>query len=476
MVHTVEHAPVDADRTVEPGWEPRIVALVCKWCTYAGADMAGTTRRKYEPNVRTMRFLCTGGLDPLFVLKAFERGVDGVLISGCHPGDCHYVQGNLLARRRFTVLEGLMEFLGLDQRRLQFAWISASEGVKWSETVNRVTEGVRLAGPLLGWGRPSTPVPEAPPFPSVTDEPPGREPPSDEEVQAVTRHLREKVAQLLGEEAVDTVIGYGPGDLPGDMVPAFVNRPEDADALAWNEHCENNLCVYLPEALKKNADGRVGVVAKACDARSVTGLVRESQFDRDRVVVLGVPCRGIWRDGRLAPKCHSCTEGVSLQSDWTMTPEGVQEGTAVSSEGASVAADPRDAQLVALEALPRQDRWDYWQHQFERCLRCYACKAVCPLCYCGTCVAEMHRPQWIPKAIDGPGNTAWNVIRAMHLAGRCVGCDECTRVCPADIRLDLLNRKVEKELENRFGYALSDNPETPPPLSTFKPDDPDQFG
>ncbi len=156
MVQLAESRGTPESAEEKKGWEPRIVALVCNWCTYAGADMAGTTRRIYEPNVRVLRFLCTGRMDPLFIVKAFEQGADGVLVSGCHPGDCHYVQGNMLARRRLSVFRALMDHLGLDRRRLHFAWVSASEGVKWSRVVNEVTAAVREAGPLRHWGKPTT--------------------------------------------------------------------------------------------------------------------------------------------------------------------------------------------------------------------------------------------------------------------------------------------------------------------------------
>ena len=131
----------------EVAFEPRIAAFICNWCTYAGADMAGTSRREYAPNVRNVRFLCTGRMDPLFILKAFEQGADGVVLSGCHPGDCHYVQGNMLARRRFTIFEAFMDFLGLDQRRLQFAWVSASEGNLFAALIEKVAAGVKERGP-----------------------------------------------------------------------------------------------------------------------------------------------------------------------------------------------------------------------------------------------------------------------------------------------------------------------------------------
>jgi len=134
-------------------FEPRIVAFVCNWCTYAGADLAGTSRMKHAPNVRVIRVPCTGRISPLFVMKAFENGADGVLVSGCHPGDCHYVEGNYHARRRWTVFRELIHFLGLEPGRLHFSWISAAEGAKWAQTVDSVVAEVKKLGPLPSWKR-----------------------------------------------------------------------------------------------------------------------------------------------------------------------------------------------------------------------------------------------------------------------------------------------------------------------------------
>lgn len=147
-----EETPAPAEKVEEPPpsegkWEPRIVAFVCNWCTYLGMDLAGTSRMKYQPNVRVIKVPCTARIDPLFVVKAFENGADGVLVSGCHPGDCHYNTGNYHARRRWTVFRELFSFLGLDLNRLQFSWVSAAEGVKWVKVINEVTDTVRELGP-----------------------------------------------------------------------------------------------------------------------------------------------------------------------------------------------------------------------------------------------------------------------------------------------------------------------------------------
>jgi coenzyme F420-reducing hydrogenase delta subunit len=129
-------------------FRPRIVAFLCNWCSYAGADLAGTTRLKHRADVRVIRVPCSGRVDASFVLKAFERGADGVIIGGCHPGDCHYVRGNLNARRRFLLLRELLAILGIEPERFQVAWCSAAEGAKWASLVDEVCARVEELGPL----------------------------------------------------------------------------------------------------------------------------------------------------------------------------------------------------------------------------------------------------------------------------------------------------------------------------------------
>jgi coenzyme F420-reducing hydrogenase delta subunit len=132
----------------ETPWNPKIVAFVCNWCTYTGADLAGTSRLKQEANARLIRVPCTGRIDPVFVIKAFESGADGVLISGCHPADCHYNTGNYHARRRWTMFHNLLDFVGIDSSRLHFSWVSASEGKKWVTVVDGVIDEIRARGPF----------------------------------------------------------------------------------------------------------------------------------------------------------------------------------------------------------------------------------------------------------------------------------------------------------------------------------------
>jgi len=140
-----------AEKETKTEWEPKIVGFVCNWCTYAGADLAGTSRLKYPPNVRLVRLPCTGAIDPLFIIKAFEGGADAVLVSGCHPGDCHYTSGNYHARRKMTVFRDLLEFVGIDPGRFWMSWISASEGLKFANFMKEIVDEVKKIGPLKGY-------------------------------------------------------------------------------------------------------------------------------------------------------------------------------------------------------------------------------------------------------------------------------------------------------------------------------------
>ncbi|MBN2065356.1 MAG: hydrogenase iron-sulfur subunit [Candidatus Thermoplasmatota archaeon] len=129
-------------------FEPNIIGFLCNWCSYAGADLAGTSRIQYPPNVKIIRVMCSGRINPIFVLNALQQGIDGVIIGGCHPGECHYETGNYLTRRRITVLKKLLEYIGIDPRRVQMTWISASEGAKFADVIKAATDEIRNLGPI----------------------------------------------------------------------------------------------------------------------------------------------------------------------------------------------------------------------------------------------------------------------------------------------------------------------------------------
>ena len=129
-------------------FEPNILAFLCNWCSYAGADLAGTSRIQYSSNVKIIRVMCSGRVNPVFIINALQNGIDGVLIGGCHPGECHYDTGNYLARRRITILKKLLEYIGIDPRRVQLTWVSASEGNKFADVINEFTADIKKIGPI----------------------------------------------------------------------------------------------------------------------------------------------------------------------------------------------------------------------------------------------------------------------------------------------------------------------------------------
>ena len=129
-------------------FEPKIVGILCNWCSYAGADQAGISRKKFAPNVRVVRVMCSGRVEPAFILKAFEKGADGVIILGCHPGDCHYIEGNYKTQRRIPLLKKLLAQMGVEEERLRLEWVSASEGDRFATIVDEMTETIRKLGPF----------------------------------------------------------------------------------------------------------------------------------------------------------------------------------------------------------------------------------------------------------------------------------------------------------------------------------------
>ncbi|TGE33216.1 hydrogenase iron-sulfur subunit [Desulfosporosinus sp. Sb-LF] len=131
-------------------FKPKIAAFLCNWCSYAGADLAGVGRIQYPASIRTIRVPCSGRINPLYVLKAMANGADGVLVSGCHPGDCHYISGNYVARRKFALIQSLLKHVGLEEGRVNFSWVSAAEGGRFAEVVKGVTERVTALGPNNG--------------------------------------------------------------------------------------------------------------------------------------------------------------------------------------------------------------------------------------------------------------------------------------------------------------------------------------
>ncbi|WP_136524208.1 4Fe-4S dicluster domain-containing protein [Geomonas ferrireducens] len=294
--------------------------------------------------------------------------------------------------------------------------------------------------------------------------------------EAVTEAIRKEAVKILKEETVVGVVGYLPGRRKGTATPALVTSVEEAEKLIFSPACVNNLSVYLTKAKKGVLkQGKVGIVAKGCDMRALAGLMTESQLQREDLFIIGVVCPGVYGFGvertgtlteaNIARKCRECTVHM---------PEGADVAAGTHAELADLT--PEEAEEMArIEAMPQAERWAFWKEHFSRCIRCMACRQVCPFCYCEQCLCDKNRPQAVESSPRPAGNMAWHLVRAMHLAGRCGGCAECERVCPMDIPLNLLNRRMAKELKELYDYEAGLAPVEKGPLNQYKEDDDQSF-
>ena len=274
--------------------------------------------------------------------------------------------------------------------------------------------------------------------------------------------LRQVCRKLLEDGTANVVIAYGQSDADGPVYPIFVTRPEDTDKIVWNRQCFANLTTYLTRKEVK-ALGKIAVVVKGCDARALLVLEQESQVDRSTVHVIGMACAGVG-EPEPAAKCGVCDVHMPRGAD-------VIVGSVPETSGDV----ERYAAVEEFMKKSPEERLAFWKSEFERCIRCYACRGVCPLCYCNKCIADKNRPQVIDTSSSLKGNFAWNITRAFHLAGRCVGCGECTRICPAGIDLRLLNESLARSAEQHFGYRAGMDPETPPVIGSYNAEDRENF-
>ena len=310
------------------------------------------------------------------------------------------------------------------------------------------------------------------------------------------------VRKLLGEGAIEYFIGYGAGSEPHRVVPCFVTSEHEIERLVWGPLCLQNLSKYVLQA--KDLEGKAGLLVKGCDARAIVELLKQHQIEREKVVVIGVACQGqvdprkleevlgvpmeqvqgvedagdqflvtIGEDDRkvakeqvLWDKCLYCRHPAAFEYDFTLgeiVPFSIDAG------------ESEFAMVEELEQLAVEERRAFWQKQFARCMRCNACREVCYACYCKECIFDRKMPRWLDKPPLLPENEIYHLIRAVHLAGRCIDCGECERVCPMNIPLSRLYKKVQKDIAELFDYEAGIELDEVPPLVSFELDDQDPF-
>ena len=312
---------------------------------------------------------------------------------------------------------------------------------------------------------------------------------------SVEERLRDECRRLLENKEVDVILGYQRGTLPLRSAPLFARKPEDVERMIWDETCENSVSVYIPR-LKGS---RVGIVAKGCDGRWVVEYITENQVSRSALKVIGVPCDGVLsrkaleraagprsimeghlEDGHVVLKGRGWQERVPIQE--VLEPSCktcVQKSSPIIDLDLGRVESPNPkgdfGDVAAVEAREVDERWDIFVQEASKCIRCYACRQACPGCYCKVCFVDRSKPTWVGGTDDLTDAMVFHIMRAMHLAGRCVDCGACEKACPAGVNLRLLNRKLERDARELYGHVAGLRVDDKPMLSTFRPNDPGDF-
>lgn len=319
--------------------------------------------------------------------------------------------------------------------------------------------------------------------------------------------LRDEAKRALGRKEIEYLIGYQAGSYGFRVSAAFINSKEEVDRLIFSPLCALSLVNYLtiegkPPLVadeKKGKAGKIAIVVRGCDSRAINQLLAEGGLSRDRLYIIGVACSGVIdlkkaearfpgvldraeiseendtylisiggethtvaRDELLADTCKTCQYPTPLIFDKLVGDK--RKGSPA-----------RYDDIQSFEEKTPEEKQEFWQSQLSRCIRCYACRNACPLCYCDGCILDKLKPQWVKRSVDTAENFMFHLTRAFHLAGRCVSCGECERVCPASIPLMKLNRKMEKDVKEIFNFEAGKDPAVEPLLNTFKVEDPDDF-
>jgi len=305
------------------------------------------------------------------------------------------------------------------------------------------------------------------------------------------QELRKEARKLLEEGKVDHILGFARGSLKFTPTPLITEEKEEVASLVINPFIVNNLAKFLIEL-----PGRVGIVAKGCDSRSVVSLIQDNQVIREAVVIIGVPCSGlidIAKVEKLVNKDRDEIDDIALQGEKVAVIIGGQKTELPTKEVlfehclGCESPTPQEYDILVgkptnavgdkelsrkgikkLEDMVPEQRWAFWKEQLSRCIRCYACRQVCPACFCARCFVEESQPQWISPVSQWQDNLMFQVIRNIHVAGRCTDCGECERVCPQNIPLRSLSKKMSELVDEMFHYKAGIDKNAPALMTAYE--------
>ena len=297
----------------------------------------------------------------------------------------------------------------------------------------------------------------------------------------ITNQIRKIARDLLEKGEVSLFMAWEKGNQEYETRPFFARRPEETEHLVFDQYSIHNLA----NGLLKYRDGqeKIGIVVKGCDSRGIVRLLEDNQIARERLYIVGVCCPGM-KDplqaaraasglapadagNELAAKCRECLQPNPVIYDQLL---GQEQPPRLPGE--------RFERVKELEALSPDERYQFFEQELSRCIRCYACRQACVACNCRTCIFDEMRPQWVGRETSISDNMMYHLVRASHMAGRCVECGECERVCPVNIPLMLINRKLIKAVGEFFGpyeAGMKYEEGAKPPLSVYRENDPDDF-
>lgn len=264
------------------------------------------------------------------------------------------------------------------------------------------------------------------------------------------KSLQNKVAELFGNGTIDLMIGFKEA-LTKQPVPCFIENASEVEQLIYTPECKGNLSVYLHKPEVKQYK-KIGILGNIATLRSLVQLTSENQlWDIEKTVIT-----------------------VNDQNE-VIVFANMEEVEAYVEANFPDFSEEDLKMLEYLDSLSREERWKYWTDQFSACVKCYACRAVCPMCYCTQCTVECNQPQWIKTSAQTTGNLEWHTMRAMHLAGRCINCGECGRICPVGIPVHLLTVRMNQDILKEFGTKSGFTLKSDYALNTYKPEDKEGF-
>jgi len=326
------------------------------------------------------------------------------------------------------------------------------------------------------------------------------------ENKEIENTIRETAKKLLSENQVDVIIGYAQGTIPLSSTPIIIRKEEQVDKLVWNNLCYINLARYLAPLMPQLCDSegnplKIGIVAKGCVGRAVNLLAVEKQIDLEKIKMIGINCNGNVNRSKIDLEIGekeildvsvSGDDIIVKGKDWerkfpyndyinelckvcqVKSPSATEE-TCVGECHELESIHDEFSDIDEFESKSAGEKWEDIKSSLEVCTLCYSCRQACPVCYCNLCFVDQNLPIWFGKTTEYTDIFTFHLIRATHIAGRCVACGACSSVCPVGIDLNLITRKLEKIVKERFDYTSGLNAETLPPMMDFKMEDEQEF-